>query len=399
MASSPFLAKVRGDSKMEVTVSERTSAPVLVSTNSRLSYKFQRLREQLRTAILSGELQGRLPGERELARRYQANAKTINKALCDLSSEGLVIRHIGKGTFVCSPQTLAQQKKQFAYIAPRGCRSESYRGRMIDQIARDMAGNHCEMQTVSSYTSLRQSLADAARQEVEGCIFYPIEPLSNRADSSWDSHLLQVQRRQLFCVVVGDCSQSIRVNTVAPDHVDAGYRLSEYLFNQGCDEICVFLPSRDTHGVELFMSGCRAAAQRFQRTVQEKLIGAAGTNGTPASYPNGKSNGSSHPNQKSIGVIAVGNTVEAVHRLQHMGTVPKACPMVAFPEPGDSTPARLGMTAYEVSLERVSNWVARLAAEHRPGARPVEVAVPGSMCIRDGIAETSIPSRLNEAAV
>ena len=38
-------------------------------SNPRLSYKFQRLRESIRAAIGSGELNHKLPGERELARR------------------------------------------------------------------------------------------------------------------------------------------------------------------------------------------------------------------------------------------------------------------------------------------------------------------------------------------
>lgn len=66
----------------------------------RLSYKFQRLRERLRQAILSGELSGKLPGERQLAERFNANAKTLSKALTDLAAEGLLERTIGRGTFV-----------------------------------------------------------------------------------------------------------------------------------------------------------------------------------------------------------------------------------------------------------------------------------------------------------
>src|SRR5215470_9802181 len=65
-----------------------------------LSYKFQRLRERLRSAVASGELTGRLPGERHLARRFQVNAKTLSKALTDLAAEGLLDRKIGRGTFV-----------------------------------------------------------------------------------------------------------------------------------------------------------------------------------------------------------------------------------------------------------------------------------------------------------
>src|SRR5687768_3092326 len=70
------------------------------ASSTPLSYKFQRLREKLRDAIASGELQGKLPGERALARRFNVNAKTLSKALTDLAAEGLLERSIGRGTFV-----------------------------------------------------------------------------------------------------------------------------------------------------------------------------------------------------------------------------------------------------------------------------------------------------------
>jgi DNA-binding transcriptional regulator YhcF (GntR family) len=67
-----------------------------------MSYKFQRLREKIRRAVESGEFVGKLPGERELARRFRVNAKTLSKALTDLAAEGLLQRSIGRGTFVKS---------------------------------------------------------------------------------------------------------------------------------------------------------------------------------------------------------------------------------------------------------------------------------------------------------
>jgi hypothetical protein len=80
--------------------------------STKLSYKFQRLRERLRAAIASGELCGKLPGERQLARRFRANAKTLSKALTDLAAEGLLERSIGRGTFVKGsiPQSAAQDR-------------------------------------------------------------------------------------------------------------------------------------------------------------------------------------------------------------------------------------------------------------------------------------------------
>lgn len=65
-----------------------------------MSYKFQRLRERLRQAVTSGELKGKLPGERALAKMYNCNAKTLSKALTDLAAEGLLDRSIGRGTYV-----------------------------------------------------------------------------------------------------------------------------------------------------------------------------------------------------------------------------------------------------------------------------------------------------------
>jgi len=77
-----------------------------------LSYKFQRLRERIRKAIVSGELSGRLPGERMLARQFRANAKTLSKALTDLAGEGLLERRIGRGTFVKGSEPRRESSQQ-----------------------------------------------------------------------------------------------------------------------------------------------------------------------------------------------------------------------------------------------------------------------------------------------
>jgi hypothetical protein len=81
------------------------NAPALLDDSSQLqesgmSYKFQRLREKIRRAVETGELSGKLPGERALARRFHVNAKTLSKALTDLAAEGVLDRSIGRGTYV-----------------------------------------------------------------------------------------------------------------------------------------------------------------------------------------------------------------------------------------------------------------------------------------------------------
>jgi GntR family transcriptional regulator len=60
----------------------------------------------LKGAIDGGELQAgdRLPPERELARRYGCSLITIRRALDELSREGRLRRHQGRGTFVLPPR-------------------------------------------------------------------------------------------------------------------------------------------------------------------------------------------------------------------------------------------------------------------------------------------------------
>lgn len=98
---------------METTL-DKGAAPELTQSQDsntqkgeHLSYKFQRLRERIRQAVVTGELAGKLPGERELARRFKANPKTLSKALTDLAAEGLLERSIGRGTYVRGAETPA----------------------------------------------------------------------------------------------------------------------------------------------------------------------------------------------------------------------------------------------------------------------------------------------------
>src|SRR4051794_14342022 len=81
-----------------------------------MSYKFQRLREKLRAAIASGELAGKLPGERALAKRFHVNAKTLSKALTDLAAEGVLDRSIGRGTYVKGSAPSASQQGRWLLL-------------------------------------------------------------------------------------------------------------------------------------------------------------------------------------------------------------------------------------------------------------------------------------------
>lgn len=67
---------------------------------------YRQLMQKLRSDIQSGvyPVHSRIPSEQELCESYQVSRVTVRKALSELTREGLLQRHQGKGTFVGVPR-------------------------------------------------------------------------------------------------------------------------------------------------------------------------------------------------------------------------------------------------------------------------------------------------------
>jgi hypothetical protein len=164
----------------------------------KLSYKFQRLRERLRAAIASGELTGKLPGERQLAKRFHVNAKTLSKALTDLAAEGLLDRSIGRGTFVRGAAPSAPLHSERWLIICDPDRAESS---CIDHIKRVNGNVH----VVTDTASLRPSFLSSIRAVID---------LSTRTP---DSFIRDLVVRNIAVVLVGREPTTYSVNAVLLD--------------------------------------------------------------------------------------------------------------------------------------------------------------------------------------
>ena len=75
---------------------DETSSRIRSESNSLTIY------QSLRSSIVEGRLRTgtRLPTERALASRFGAARNTVRKTMNQLADEGLIIRHVGRGTFV-----------------------------------------------------------------------------------------------------------------------------------------------------------------------------------------------------------------------------------------------------------------------------------------------------------
>ncbi len=351
----------------------------------RLSYKFQRLREELRNAIVGGELRGRLPGERDLGRRFGANPKTINKALTDLAAEGLVTRQIGRGTFVIGSgeeKNAVAARRQFAVLS-NASDPESPGARLSAAVIAllERQGHTCPGVPFASTTPQNGgSPADLFRQVSlpDAILCVPPRPLSRPAAGRPGEDLLQeILRRQINIVFAGDDCRTLRRNAVMPDYAEGGFQAAEFLARLGCRALLVLCASDPGPAVDAVVAGARTSATRRGLWWGKDHLG-----------PTGSIEGSVRsPDRAATGCIAVGGmAVEALESMARGASSNQPCiGCAAVLEPGDACAEQLGLTAVEFDVDRLASWAARLTVETRFSQPASRVLIPGTLHIRNGL--------------
>jgi len=215
---------------------QQTSNPSTTNAETRLSYKFQRLRERLRASIDSGELSGKLPGERQLARRFRVNAKTLSKALTDLAAEGVLERSIGRGTFVKGSAgtsgvmgTSTAQMDRWLIICDEA--------QATSVVVRKLIQRNPGAQIIQDISSLRPSFLNTFKAVID---FAPSTPTQ---------FLRDLVVRNMAVVLVGREPTNYSMNAVlldrvfganilARDLILAGHRRFLAVERRGCTQVC-----------------------------------------------------------------------------------------------------------------------------------------------------------------
>jgi DNA-binding transcriptional regulator YhcF (GntR family) len=207
-----------------------------------LSYKFQRLREKLRQAVVSGELAGKLPGERALAKRFHVNAKTLSKALTDLAAEGLLDRSIGRGTFVKGTVPVTSSAKRWLVL----CDADQVLGEVVTQL-RTL---HPDLEVAVDLASARPSFINQ---------FSAVIDLSTQRH---DGLIRDLVVRSIPLVLVGEKPYTFSTHAVQCDYPLAVAMAGRDLLLAGHRRIAVVEP-RDSSVVA---SNLRVAALRYATT-------------------------------------------------------------------------------------------------------------------------------------
>ncbi len=96
--------------------------PEITTPSATFSPLYQQIKMLLLSSLQSGEWRPGtpIPSEMELAARYEVSQGTVRKAVDELATENLLIRHQGKGTFVASHHSEAWQYRFFSLMPDSG---------------------------------------------------------------------------------------------------------------------------------------------------------------------------------------------------------------------------------------------------------------------------------------
>jgi DNA-binding LacI/PurR family transcriptional regulator len=359
--------------------------PEIPGAGTSLSYKYQRLREHLRQAILSGELAGRLPGERALAKRYQANAKTINKALSDLTLEGLLVRHVGRGTFVASREDVIEdtsiKPRTFGWVTV-GPSNQASGQELYLQAAAALHTQGHRLQKLDVQGETADPLSDRALtpgqlRELSGLILFAARPS--------EQFLANLNRRRVPAVIANNRHDTIRTPAVFADYVHGAFELTQHLIQLGHREVLLVIDAGLLPAARDAKAGHQAAMQRYGLTPREPIWAAGSVDGTDLLRG---------PNRPTA-LICVGSKVAlwAIQEVAQAGlSVPDDLSVAAIPEPGAPQAGEQQLTAYEVPADRIVDWATKLLLSASPGQPPRIVVVPGQLQIRRSTARATTES-------
>ena len=231
------------------------------SSSARMSYKFQRLREKLRLAVASGELTGKLPGERALAKRFHVNAKTLSKALTDLAAEGLLDRSIGRGTYVKGSAPPPSAPARWLVLCDQG--DDGSIGGLLDQLRRTQAD--LQVATSASVAGMRPSFLNG---------FGAVVDLSAATPEAFVRDLVV---RNMPVVAVNREPKTYSTHAVLVDVVLGAQRVARDLLAGGHRRVAVVEPRGSTsitHALRQFASRYCAGEEAVVETFSPSEIDA-----------------------------------------------------------------------------------------------------------------------------
>lgn len=240
--------------------------------------RFREIARQLREEIASGRygMEGRMPSEAQLVRRFGVSRPTVARALSVLATEGLLERRAGSGTFARHGAPGVASTKLLGLLIPGMGNTEIFQ--LIGGEIASLARMHDYSLVLGGSESVLPDPVDGLKQaemlcrqfierRVSGVFFAPYELVPEKEEAN--RTLAVVLREAGIPVVLLDRDMlgfpaRSDFDLVGIDNVSGGYLLAEHLLKLGCKRIHFVARPFSAPTVDARIAGVREALSRWK---------------------------------------------------------------------------------------------------------------------------------------
>ena len=234
---------------------------------------YRKVKAQLQSDIGRGKwaVGDCLPGELELCREFGVSRFTVRQALLELTNEGLLSRHAGKGTFLESARPVQKAEetnkgKQLGLVLPYV--ADAHTGRILKGAEREATANGYRVIFVNSQDAADEwSLLDALYQEGVAGIIYYFGVLSQAEES-----VLRLRENARPFVLVDHYLPEIPTDFVAADNFMGSYQAVKHLLSLGHTRIAMMFCDREMSSIGQRIKGYQLAMQSAGVSICPELL-------------------------------------------------------------------------------------------------------------------------------
>ncbi len=207
---------------------------------------YKRIADDVRAAVTAGRYAdgSKLPSDTQFERRYKTTRQTVLKAMQTLEAEGVILRRSGVGSFVVSQEPLPEGQYVSTLIAPGDEffeRVSGYVGAACRAYGLNLIwGPDADFRSILPHASIEHLVEQYKRQNVRGVFFAPAA--GNDATAARNAEVaaaLSAAGIKIILLCRDNAVFPLRsgYDLVGVDNLEAGYRQTVHLIEQGCRRI------------------------------------------------------------------------------------------------------------------------------------------------------------------
>ncbi len=225
--------------------------------------KYQVVKEKIKDGIRSGEIKGKLPGERALAKMHDVSYMTIRRAVTELVEEGILHKFTTKGTFVSHSKMTPKITQNIGFFLDVGIKegiSSPYYSLVFNALEKEVKQKGYNLVLFSELDNLNPL---NNHKKIDGVIICCFPRIENK---------IQELKKMLPIVLLDNLSSDKSIPSVTLDNFNGSSEAVAYLWSLGHRRIGYITGLMDSDICNERLTGFTSSIARFGADTGDDLI-------------------------------------------------------------------------------------------------------------------------------